>query len=358
VATAAAGVGCAVGVSSALAGTVLTGAMPAGAVLAGSAAADRPGSAAADLAGSAAKPAACKVFRLPTPAGAGSSEARAADPTGRYVIGSAWVGSGADRHTVALFWDRTALVDLPVPAGSSFVDVNSRGVVVGLSASGRGWVYRRGEVTELPVRQAGQRAVPAAVNTRGDVVGFLQGADVADRQIAVWPAHRPAAVRTLALPPGPISRPQSTDIDDDGTVIATANDPADFVRVASYYWPRGGAPVQFRTPDGGDAVAVGRIRRGWVVGVEYRSGSQPVLRWNLRTSSVEQVRANGTIRGVNARGAVLTWDAVIHRDGTDVPLPGLVPGGVVVPEALTDRFDVVGEARDGADIHAVVWRDC
>ena len=302
----------------------------------------------------------CRINQLPAPAAAWRSDVSAGDPTGTYLVGEAAVGAGTESRLVPLLWINGRLVDFSTPYGSAtLVDVNASGTILGVSddaGAAFAWLYRDGHFTRLPGLLATDATHPVAINGHGDAVGYAEdtivGSPEPRRDMVLWPAGRPGAVRKVSVS-GPTNL---IDIDDDGTIIGVGGgtEPAS---LRSYRWRLGGAPQVLLGPSGTTDVGVISIRNGWVGGFE---NAFPVNAFtqSLRGRGFNQLAGMGSPYSSNGRGDLGLFSAIAHRDGRVVILPGLGTASAQAPRVLSDNGQAAGFANDGMQVHAVTWVGC
>jgi hypothetical protein len=146
---------------------------------------------------------------------------------------------------------------------------------------------------------------------------------------------------------------QSTD--DDGTVVGTVYfaDHAD-----PYVWPRHGRPYALHGPAGTSWPDASVIRHGWVGGSVNDPLTKPV-RWDPHTRRAQRVGLDsGWVTAINSRGTVAAGNAIAHRDGRVVALPGLLSDRWYAANTLADNGTAAGGATGPDGRHAVVWRGC
>lgn len=261
------------------------------------------------------------------------------DPSGRYLVG---VSSAVDTpYTLTpVVWTNghiRALDTAPLQpeVQVDLVDANRHGTVVGQRWTDYNtfhmdaFTYRAGRYTWLPPLTPGDETVAAGINDHGDVVGSSGGYAV------VWPGGNPAAVRKLTVPGQPDAGLTAVGIDEDGTVLGAIGNQAGGT---PYVWPAHGAPYELPAVPGTSSRWGTAIRNGWVAGYAQQGEQDVAVRWNLRTHQVDIVSTvYSGLLAVNRHGTAAALTAVIHRDGTAVPLD---PSGYAV--LLTDSGAVAG----------------
>ncbi|MFI7217851.1 hypothetical protein [Micromonospora maritima] len=320
-------------------------------------------------------PAPCVYQELPAPAGVRLGRVQAADPTGRFVAGTAVAGGAAGRSASRLvLWDRRqpVLADIPTEGGgfTDVVAVNPDGVVVGTTSSpeaGRSgrmrsvpWVYREGRVRELAVPAGYDEATVQAVNRRGDVLGLAQILASRTSAVVVWPAGTDGAPRMLN--DGVAGRVIGWG--DDGTVVTVGPaDPAGQTASRELLLLRAdGTRVVLPLPSGwapgtswGDRMP---MRGDWLGGIlPGATEKSPPAVLNLRTGQLVVYRGLDTrnhftvVVGPDGRllvGEPGTGWKLVEHDGTvrAVPLPpGANPEYGPQPVMVDDTGAIHGTAR-------------
>jgi hypothetical protein len=311
----------------------------------------------------AAPPTRCDLARLPMPAGMGMAIVTGADPTGRIILGRAYLGDG-DKQ--ALMWRDGKVQKLPlVGSDPSLEDVNTAGTAVGFEF-GPGEegqfpvVYRDGTVKRL----AGGKGEAGGINEAGAIAGML-GADRPSGVPARW-AGPDSQPERLPLPAG-YRNGSAVDIDEDGTVVGYLGD-----QQTPYVWFPDGEHrplplpmVDGETPTGGDTSD---IRNGWAIGMLHVGVKTRAVRWNVYTGEAVVI-PEFTIRpdAVNARGWVVgaAHDprGLLRTETGTVTLPGLPQRtgtdtlGVIPNTLSDDGRTIAGQSDDNTDtLRAVVWK--
>ncbi|WP_446214056.1 hypothetical protein [Micromonospora sp. IBSANI012] len=298
----------------------------------------------------------CTIRPLPMPADVTHGEARAIDPTGRFVAGRGLRIAGDVREELLLLWDGPRVTVAPSDPHRYLAAVNRYGVMVGsafVDGTYRPWRYRDGRLEWLPAPATVSQSWPLGINARGDIVGHGSVEETETALPLLWPADRPGTVEVVDAP----ANSAAQEILDDGTIVGTAG-------------PSGGAtgPTAWvRRPDGriGRLTAPGttgtwiRAAQGdWAVGGAGPEGAQVLMRWNLRSGATVPVHPGlPSVQDVNARGAVL-GDRAVDRGDRLVPLPGAVPGAVIIMAwAIADNGTIVG-STNGTGLRPVRWSGC
>ncbi|MEE6258128.1 hypothetical protein [Plantactinospora sonchi] len=309
-------------------------------------------------------PTSCTVHRLDVPAGhPPRSVVTGADPTGRYLLGRSYPGSGPR----PLIWDNGRVKAVGISGDDpQLVDVTSTGVAVGFSfvdaSSGRtaAWVYRSGRLSRL----AGDNTTASGINDREVIVGSVDG------RPAVWssPTSRPTMLST----PDRGWTGAAVGIDEDGTIVGALQGPSDR-EPDGYLWRPDGTleklPVPTLRGKPATTYTPHAIRHGWIVGWSAldERGARYIgaPRWNLRTGEVEPFDAAGSTEAVNRYGwtvGVGPAGAQFLADGTSVDLPDLDRNanrdGTRVLTVSDDGRTLAGQADWGEEEEpvAVRWR--
>jgi len=302
----------------------------------------------------------CAIERLPVPDETWRSWANLIDPSGRYIVGNAFVGEA--RTSVNLLWDRGRVSTIDVPAGP-VVAVNRRGVVVGnttVEVEGepfgviRPWRYRDGAVTRLPVLDPTHDTSVTAINSAGDAVGIARDYD-AGRQYAVrWPAARPRTVEVLRVPADFVS---VVAITDNGTVVGDAGS----IHQPSGWARRPSGRIDVLTAPDADGTTTRAARGRWAAAAAYRVPHPVAVVFDLRTGASTVLPGITTPEAVNSYGTIVAGDLLGRLDGSVVQLPAPAPGQIVGAHGIANDGTAVGfnNTRDvSGAIHAVRWTGC
>lgn len=323
----------------------------------------------------------CDISVLPLPEEYAEPERNlgvaAMDPTGRYAIGNAYPRTSGDAGAefgsdgVVLWDDGRPTAPSPLRGNTEATDVNADGVVVGRGVegpiSGHAWIYRDGQLAQLPTPDGYDSAGADRINAAGDVAGTVTDDD-GRQTMVVWPADDPDNPRVLAAQPGWDVDPSG--ITDDGLVVGryyNGNQSGDS-NEGVVLWEPDGTLVELPVPDGAYSVLGTAVRGNWAVGYVLLEPEGPVgggagvsLLWNLRTRTLEQVAESGVpnqVWNVNAAGDLLfaTPPAVI-RDGEAYALPNPVEEGAVTPPdtAYTPQVAVGSISDDGSTIAGEIY---
>jgi hypothetical protein len=361
---------------------------------------------------------ACDVTELPLPDEYADPAAEvypdvqvaAMDPTGRYIVGNGPYqrhAGGAIRDTdpngLVLWEDGNPTALTPLYGGAMATGVNADGVVVGQGSQETGdsrrpyaWIYRDGDMAELPVPEGYAFAEASAINTPGDVVGLVyRNEDGRGRSVVVWPAGDLDRPRVLTGPASPASPMWITD---HGLVVTQlmAEDGGVGWDDGAYLWAPDGTGQELPLPEGATNVAVRGVRGDWVVAsatlpaAPVTEPPSPVpsptsspltspgvaIRWDLRDLTLRVLNAVNSyeLSDVNAGGDLLYGESKVIRDGEPYLLPDPIAEEAITPpdtdysqylysEAISDDGTVIAGWVDintadhsTAAIHPVMWR--
>jgi uncharacterized membrane protein len=309
----------------------------------------------------------------------------AADPTGRYVVGSG-VSDSDGRQRMVLWRDGEPTV-VEMPKGTRPVDVNSAGVVVGgvltypvaVSVAGKvvngtmtyppelgsSWVYQDGQMRDLARPRGYLTASVTGINERGDMTGTSANQD--DSWIAVvWPAGAPDKPRRLDAPMNAVPE----DISDDGTVVGSLYEPGHMPPGANggkaYAWSPDGRGRELDVPTGWAGARAMRVSGDWIYGHVHRGPESSALdlglapvRWRLdgRPAEVLSAGVDGKFVWTTASGwwmASRSGPIMVTGAGRAVRLdlgePVGVPGPTDYANLVTDAFWVAA-GRDTVVIY-------
>lgn len=238
------------------------------------------------------------------------------------------------------------VVEIAAELGPGFATAVSRqGVIVGATPFPfTPWIWRNGTRTDLPT--LGGAAVPQAINTRGDVVGWAEdGAD------GPWVGVRWSRANIEVIEGFTVAR----DINDRGEIVGNGPEGA------LHHW-RGTTTV---LPDGQSATANAINQRGLIVGaldsqaVAWRDG---VLEY-LPVADPFPTERDNVAFDVSDRGHIVgnRWD-MVDRDGFRLSPDGTYEelatwlGGFVVTVTGVDRFGrAIGTEGEETTSFAVAW---
>jgi uncharacterized membrane protein len=291
----------------------------------------------------------CVLTRFAEPKGT-NIDVTASDDTGRYVAGRFHPEGGSPNQPTLVLWTDGVPVPFTVPGtggfGPSATDVNSHGTVVGEGfKAGRtfAWVYRDGQLQELPTVPGYTHHWAEAVNERGDIVGFAVSEADPDQFVAlIWPADQPGTVLKLAAP----RSAQAVDISDDGVIIGNLLDrvrpnvtpgPArseggiivrgsELPKRTGFQWDSNRIGHELPALPG-KSVGEALLIRGSIVFGHLNATDEPFpVRWNLRTGKAtvtDQMSVEGRQMSGNREG----WFAVASM--SDESLTRVSPDGAV-----------------------------
>jgi hypothetical protein len=313
-----------------------------------------------------AAPTRCELSQLPMPPGTGKAIVTGADPTGRIIVGRAYLGDG-DKQ--ALMWRDGKVQKLPLIGGDpSLNDVNTAGTAVGFEF-GPGEegefpvVYRDGTVKRLAADARGNGEA-RGINEAGAIAGVL-GDDSRSVLPVRW-AGPDSQPERLPLP-GSYSTGRAQGIDEDGTIVGYLGD-----QQTPYVWFPDGEhrplplpPVDGKPATGGDATT---IRNGWVIGMVHVGFDSRAVRWNVYTGEATvfpefnirpgAVNPHGWLAGPahNPSGLLRTETGTVTLPGLPQPDRGNTLG--VIPTTLSDDGrTIAGQSDDNTEtLRAVVWK--
>ncbi|MFI5930047.1 hypothetical protein ACIA3K_29300 [Micromonospora sp. NPDC051543] len=301
---------------------------------------------------------ACTLRPLPLP-GDLNGDARAVDPTGRFIVGTGYRVDGEDRQPLLLLWatrpgvwNQPRLTVVEFQTEPQVYSINRYGVAIGTAYVGdvyRPWRYVQGRLEWLSVPPVVANVSVHSINSRGDIVGTGAVEETETALPLLWPADRPGTVEVIDAP----SNSGAAEIFDDGTIVGGT---------PVFAWVRhlDGTTDRLTVP-GARWARVQAARGNWAVG-GFGTGSEDeestLVRWDLRTGVATAVHpALGSPNDVNSQGAVLGTRAVDHGDRL-VTLPGAIPD-VQITSAwqIADDGLVVGSVN-GSRLLPVRWTDC
>jgi hypothetical protein len=292
------------------------------------------------------------------------------DPTGRYVVGNGVIWSehessdgtvagrsGTGETTGMILWDEGRPTFIPNPPGESrtATDVNGSGVVIGGSGGSAQdpWVYRQGEVTDLPAPTNYRQASAQAINTSGDVAGTAMDDD-GHVVVVIWPAEQLDQPIVLTEPAFGAT---VHGITEDGLVVGgietgtPIGNGETLMTSSPHLWTEAGDGRNLELPSGVTGADMTSIGGDWAVGLAWRPASgdsdrsdssmpadmSPVpVRWDVRTGAVEELDTGNPsllrAEAVSAAGDVvmISWDLseiALFRDGRAFRLPDPAESG-------------------------------
>jgi uncharacterized membrane protein len=326
----------------------------------------------------------CDIAELPLPdeitegvdGGHPYAAAAAVDPTGRFVVGAV----EADEPNWLIRWEDGNPTAISPLRGSAYAaDVNADGVVVGYGWGDEpdnyyAWIYRDGDMLELPMPDGYVSAEAVAINAAGDVVGTVRD-DGYRASVVVWPADDLDHPQVLAGPPD--MEVTANEITDDGTVIGGVFTPT--AHDGGYLWAPDGTGQPLPGPVEAVDVTLWAARGGWAAGNALMSvptsdddpGELTVV-WDLSagTFRLHDLGTIATVSDVTAAGDVLYAEALVLRDGEPYALPHPIREGTVsapgwfhqayvAADAISeDGSTIVGSVSfDGSEaVYALMWR--
>jgi hypothetical protein len=307
--------------------------------------------------------ASCGLDRLPVPAGVFSAWAYAIDPGGRYIGGMA-TSAGSDEQTPVLWTGRVPRV-LPLHgATAQILGVNVNGVAVGLyegySDASELTVFRYadGRITMLTVSGDWNVYQNPFIDSAGDIAIAAEPLGVsggAHSTVLYWPAGATRDVR-LPVPDGVNVLGMSAD----GRMVGTKKSDDEFgLPLASYVFRADGHLTALTGP-AGMAFEPSGIEGDYVVGADALRPPAPsttVIRWNLRTGTMDTSPLLGVPMAINGSGQVPESNGVM-AGRTPVPLVGPPGGYTTMPYAISDTAVVVGigHGLKDAPIIPLTWQ--
>ncbi|MEU4392566.1 hypothetical protein [Kribbella sp. NPDC023855] len=271
------------------------------------------------------------VLALPADSLPGSSAARTADPSGRYLLGEA--NREGRQHGQPVLW-----VD-GVPRwlssrqedGESFAySVVEGGLVVGSTYALDGtdhWIYSAttDSYRLLKPPPGLQISQLTGMNKRQDIAGLAWDEGLGRQVPFVWPAG--GQPRLLAVPAGHEVL-YLDDISDEGLIVGRFTPPGGGI-ATSYLWKSYGAqPVRLRGVHT-KTVWARDIEGQWIAGEEIGGADATGLIWNTRSPRIVQVE-EGVVDLNSSRDAVTAGtlgvpntytSLVIRSDGTRIEFP-------------------------------------
>ena len=306
----------------------------------------------------------CDLQQLAVPVAGQQSIVRAADPTGRYIVGRVYTGGTPNKVVV---WDNGQ----PHPAtmhgsDATLDDINSSGVAVGSSfltdTSQVPWVYANDQFTRLA--GAGPMLAPTAINEQGEIVGVLTDAQYLTHPV-VWRSPT-ASLQNLPLPsPGWIGG--AGDIDTDGTIIGSGRSIVDSGAEQGVVWLPDGTVRVLPLPEitGANGLRLMSIRHGIIAGEAIVSDAKSMaffpVTYDLATGVYTQrTGARFFLNAGNAQGWLVGSGPSLWTPQTGmIALPRLSDSNILPDEAYTISDDgsvIAGQLTDAKNvIHAVTW---
>jgi hypothetical protein len=308
----------------------------------------------------------CAVTPLEGPPGMYVTGITAVDPTGRYVISTAWSPNGPSFPVLYRDGVLTRLDE-----SKQWIAVNSSGVLAGIDPPNRErrprstYVLRDGVTRRLAVPAGYTMAVPTAINDRGDIFGTLLRDSGFDRDgpsslgydldnvvprglgVAVWPAGAPGSPRLLDAPADAEAVGFAW-----GDLMLAGLHPDPGWNEAPYAWGPAGRRGPLPVPEGWAGFALRLVQGDYAYGrivppnyvpdpsVEPNSNQSvnrflgPWVRWNIRTGRVEVFDREVSLQAANANGWLLLTGS----------LPDY-PAVLVAPDGTSRRIWESSEVR-------------
>ncbi|MEU7760360.1 hypothetical protein [Micromonospora aurantiaca (nom. illeg.)] len=302
-------------------------------------------------------PAECTSEQYDTPDEAYFPSLGAVDPSGRFLAGTSsaedWRKTGF--RTYLVIWDRgkASLVELSRAFQATVTAINSAGVAVGnrwdgVSRPDVPWVYRDGQVRNLPLPEGYRDVRPVSVDAAGEILG-VAGGNGEKAVLVRWDAAAQTPPRVVTDPFGAFLGWAP-----DGTVTESVT-PAGETAAVRISRPDGGTLVQPAAPGWHlrrDAALQGDWLAGTVRGVGTEKSSP--AQWNVRTGRLTVFAGLDTHRldnvSTDRNGRLLVWMPrqdwfLVEPDGTARRIPRSLTG-----EGLTRGilFDDAGRIYGGA----------
>lgn len=269
------------------------------------------------------------VLPLPVDSVTGSSSARTADPSGRFVLGEA--NRDGRMHPQAVLWvDGEPRWLASQPEGESFAySVIKGGLVLGTTSNADGtehWIYSAttGQYRTLDVPENFRIRSVSAMNNNQDIVGSAYDENFEHQFPFIWPAG--GQPRALAVPAG-TAAVYVDDISDERRIIARLTPSEGWT--TSYLWESPTArPAKLRAVHQ-ETVWARDIEGRWIAGQESDGDNTTGLIWNTRNSRIVQLD-EGVVDLNSSRDAVTAgsfgpmgeWPSTIVRsDGTKITFP-------------------------------------
>ncbi|WP_200210170.1 hypothetical protein [Micromonospora coerulea] len=332
----------------------------------------------------------CVYEQFPVPKEVWFPTVQAADPTGRFLVGTAGVSNKAtDRDRAYLvLWDQgdPSLFELPKAVRVEPIAVNASGLVVGVRYPGNGkpglpWAYQDEKLRNLTLPSGYDGGQSSAVNDRGDILG---GAYDSARRVGVpviWPAGNG--------PPQVLGKPAKYRMfgwTADGTIVGMERDPHAGVKAEQklrLWRPDGSTAVRTAPADWAPGSPRGEValRGDWVAGIvpgatvkqrgrPATTAKSPPAVWNVRTGELVVYQGLDTRNHYSVvtdpQGRLLVgvpgggW-RMVERDGTarPVPLPpNAHPEYGPQPVLIDDLGTIYGAVREepAGQNRPTVWR--
>jgi hypothetical protein len=268
------------------------------------------------------------VLKLPADSLPGSSRAKAADPSGRYVLGEA--NREGRMHGQAVLWVNGVPRWLASqPEGESFgYSVIEGGYVLGRTSTLEGtehWIYSVKTNSYRILQPTGiQISLLTGMNSNQDIIGKAWDEARGEDVPFVWPAG--GQPQLLPVPAGQTLRALD-DISDEGLIVGRFYLPEG--GTTSYLWKTWGSePV--RLPGVNDDTVWARDIEGTSIGGEEGSlDTTTGLIWNTDGTAIKQLERG--VADLNSDGDAVTaglWgplgdypSMIIKSDGTKITFP-------------------------------------
>jgi hypothetical protein len=270
-------------------------------------------------------------LRLPSDSLPGSSQARTADPSGRYILGEA--NRDGHQQAQAVLWvdGVPRWLGTALPDSESFgYSVINGGLVLGTTYGIDGndyWIYSAATDSYRILTIPATLKYPefTAMNKNKDIVGTTYDETLGEHVPFVWPAG--GHPKRLPLPVGATTEAVD-DISDEGLVIARLL-PAGSFASTSYLW-KNDIVEPTRLPGVAQKTVWARdIEGDWIAGGESDSDDVTGLLWNTKNSKITQLE-EGVVDLNTSRDAVTAGafgpfgdypSLIIRSDGTKITFP-------------------------------------
>ncbi|GAA1552636.1 hypothetical protein GCM10009789_02790 [Kribbella sancticallisti] len=270
-----------------------------------------------------------QVLNLPADSLPGSSKARTADPSGRYILGEA--NREGRMHGQAVLWvDGVPRWLASQPEGESFAySVIKGGLVLGTTSSETRtdyWIYSvetdSYRILELPGNL--QIYLLTGMNQNQDILGTAWDETLGEQVPFVWPAG--GQPRLLPKPSGQVVYAMD-DISDDGLVIGRLYLPDG--RHTSYLWTSWNAEPTRLSGVRQKTVWARDIEGRWIAGQETDGDNTTGLIWNTQHPRIVKLE-DGVIDLNSSRDAATAGlfgplgdypSTIIKSDGTKITFP-------------------------------------
>ncbi|MEU0077834.1 hypothetical protein ABZY58_08030 [Micromonospora tulbaghiae] len=315
-------------------------------------------------------PADCTTEQYDTPDDAYFPSLGAVDPSGRFLAGTSPVGDWRRKgfRTYLVIWDRgkANLVELSRAFQATVTAINSAGVAAGNRWDGDNrpdvpWVYRDGQVRNLPLPEGYRNVRAVAVDDAGEILG-VAGGNGEKAVLVRWDAAAQTPPRVVTDPFGTFLgwAPDGTITDSVSLTRETAA-----VRISR---PDDGTVVRPAAP-GWHSRRDAQLQGNWLAGTVWGIGAEKSspAQWNVRTGrltvflGLDTHRLDTVFTDRSGRLLVSTptrgW-FLVEPDGTARPLPKTLTGkGPVWSLFFDDAGRIYGGAVDeNGRQWPVVWQ--